>query len=194
MKLEKPITLVPSKYTDQSGEVITPQPVVLDELNIVYLNRPKTKQYYIAIEHVPTQITLFQGKDYKEDITLQEANAKFLELTQGNIEHYLQNLFPRTLEDDPYGPGSILASMFSAIGIKSTPTCSCRRHALEMNKNGIEWCENNLETICGWLQEECKKRHIPYVDAVARMVVNRAINKAKKYRENPNAKLDDNES
>ncbi len=193
MKLDQPITLVPSKYSDNASNVITPPPVTLNELSIIYLNRPKTKQYYLAIETVPSTIMLFENDAYREDISIPEANAKLLELANGDLQSLLQKQFPRTLEDDPYGPGSILASMFSAIGIKSTPTCSCRRHALEMNKNGIEWCESNLDTICGWLQDECKKRGIPYVDAVARMVVNRAIKKAKKYRDNPSAEVTDDD-
>lgn len=186
MKLDKEITIIPSKFTDKNGTVVQPDPLVLSELNILYLNHPTNKIYSIAIEKIPPQITLFSDETYREDITIQEAQQKLLELSNGNMEIFLQKLFPRTLEDDPYGPGSILASMFSAIGIKSSPTCSCRRHALEMNKNGIEWCEENLDTICGWLQEECKKRNIPYVETVAKMVVNRAISKAKKYREEMN--------
>lgn len=185
MKLEKPITIVPSRYTDNNNQIVTPEPITFTELNIVYIDNPVLGQYYIAIQHIPNQIMLFEKDEYTsiQDITKQQAQSKFLEIAKGDIQTFLQNQFPRTLEDDPYGPGSILASMFSAIGIKSTPTCSCRRHALEMNRNGIEWCENNVDTICGWLKEECEKRKIPYVETVAKMVVNRAINKAKKYRD-----------
>lgn len=188
MKLEKPITLIPSRFTDKNNQVITPDPIVLEELNIIYIDNPVNNQYYISIQHTPAQIMLFEGDSYLEnpDITKAQAQARLLELANNKLEPFLQQLFPRSLEDDPYGPGSILASMFSAIGIKSSPTCSCRRHALEMNQRGIEWCENNLDTICGWLQEECQKRGIPYVETVAKMVVNRAINKAKKYREEMN--------
>jgi hypothetical protein len=185
MKLESPITLRPSKYTDPNNQIINPDPITLDELNMMYIDNEAQKQYYVAIQHVPQQIMLYQGEEYEQnpDITKKQAQQRLLDLAKNDMELYLQNLFPKTLEDDPYGPGTILASMFSAIGIKSSPTCSCRRHALEMNKNGIEWCEENVSTICGWLQEECKKRKIPYVEAVAKMVVNRAINKSKKYRE-----------
>ena len=189
MKLEKQITLRPSKYTDPNNQIINPDPITLDELNIMYIDHEAQKQYYVSIQHVPQHIMLYQAEEYEQnpDITKAQANDKLLELAKDDLQSFLQNQFPRTLEDDPYGPGTILASMFSAIGIKSTPTCSCRRHALEMNKNGIEWCEENVSTICGWLKEECEKRKIPYVDTVARMVVNIAINKAKKYKETGNA-------
>lgn len=188
MKLEKPITLIPSKTTNQqTNEVVSPPPITLEELLITYINYPPEKQYYIGIQQIPMPIMLFQGEEYREDIQTSEAREKLIALAEGDLEAFLQKTFPRTLEDDPYGPGSILASMFSAIGIKSTPTCSCRRHALEMNNRGIEWCENNMDTILGWLKEECEKRSIPWVETVARMVVNRAITKSKKYREAENA-------
>ena len=190
MKLESPITLQLPKFTNpQNNKIESPAPITLEELAILYIDSPLFNQYYVSIQHIPNSIMLFEQESYlsNPDITKAQANDKLLELAKDDLQSFLQNLFPKTLEDDPYGPGTILASMFSAIGIKSTPTCSCRRHALEMNKNGIEWCEENVSTICGWLKEECEKRKIPYVDTVARMVVNRAINKAKKYKETGNA-------
>lgn len=185
MKLDNPITLYPSKYTDANNQIVAPDPLTLDELILIYVDNPSHSQYYVSIQHIPNPIMLFEKEEYTNnpDITKVQAQEKLIELANNDIQSFLQNKFPRTLEDDPYGPGTILASMFSAIGIKSSPTCSCRKHALEMNRNGIEWCENNLDTICGWLKQECEKRKIPYVDAVARMVVNRAINKSKKYTE-----------
>jgi len=189
MKLEHPITLQPSKFTGPDNKVVTPQVLTLDEIDFVYVDHPSQKVYSLATQLIPTSIVLFSDEEYTNnpDITKAQAEAKLLQLANNDLQSFLQNLFPKTLEDEPYGPGSILASMFSMIGIKSTPTCSCRRHALEMNKKGIEWCEENVETICGWLKQECEKRKIPYVDTVAKMVVNRAINKAKKYREAENA-------
>lgn len=188
MKLEKPITIKPSKFTNQDNKVIDPPPITLDTLDIIYIDNPLTQEYYITIRTIPNPIMLFNKEEYSNnpDITKEQARSKFLELSKGDVGSFLQNQFPKSLEDEPYGPGSILASMFSAIGIKSSPTCSCKRHALEMNKNGIEWCENNVDTICGWLKDECEKRKIPYVETVAKMVVNRAINKAKKYRDMKN--------
>lgn len=182
MKLDQPITLRPSSTKEtNSGAVITPTPIVLSELEITYIDNPTLKQYYIAIQHVPLPIMLWQNEDYKENTTASEAREQLILISKGDLEGFLQKTFPKTLEDDPYGPGTILASMFSAIGIKSTPTCSCRRHALEMNSRGLEWCENNLDTILGWLKEECEKRKIPWVETVARLVVNRALNKSRKY-------------
>ena len=189
MKLKEPIELTPNKYTDKDNRVITPPTMTLSELEIVYVDNVPTKEYTVLIKYMPNPIVLFSGEEYSNnpDITKAQAQAKIYELANDDIQSFLQHQFPRTLEDDPYGPGSILASMFSMIGIKSTPTCSCRKHALEMNKNGIEWCEENIPTILGWLKEECNKRKIPYVETVAKMMVNKSISKAKKYREAENA-------
>lgn len=190
MKLEKPITIIHAKYTDpNTKKVVTPSPITIDELKIVYIDKPDTKQYYIAIDYIPTTIMLFENEDYENnpDITKSQARARLSELSEGDMQSYLQNTIPKTLEDEPYAPGSILASMFSSIGIKAGPQCSCKRHALEMNRKGIEWCENNMDTILGWLKEETEKRKLPWVETVARMVVNRALSKAKKYREEINA-------
>lgn len=187
MKLANPVTVKPSKYTNNKNEVVDPQPMTMEELKIIYQDNPSEQKYSCSIHPFQAQIFLFEGEQYTniDNITKAQAQERLLQIAEekGGMQSFLQGLIPRTLEEDPHGPGTILASMFSAIGIKSTPTCSCRRHALEMNKNGIEWCEGNIETICGWLQEECKKRSIPYVDTVAKMIVNRAINKAKKYAE-----------
>lgn len=78
------------------------------------------------------------------------------------------------------GPGTHLKSMLSKVGIKSTPTCSCSKKAKVMDDKGIEWCESNVDTIVGWLKEEAGKRKMPFVDFVARLIVKRAIKKAKR--------------
>ena len=87
----------------------------------------------------------------------------------------LRSMFPKTLEEDPDGPGTILTGMISSIGIKSTPTCSCRKHAIEMNTLGNDWCEENIGTVLGWLKEESTKRNLPFVEMVAKLMVQRAI-------------------
>ena len=49
-----------------------------------------------------------------------------------------------------------------------------------MDNNGIEWCENNIDTIIGWLKEEATKRKLPFIDMAGRMLVKKAISNAKK--------------
>ncbi len=48
-----------------------------------------------------------------------------------------------------------------------------------MNRNGIDWCEQNISTIVGWLKEESAKRKIPFVESLASLVVKRAIRTSK---------------
>lgn len=183
MKLEKPITLRPRKYTDSSSnKLVSPSPITLDVLNVAYTDNPTSNSYYAYIEKVPSTIILWKNSDYTNagPINRVMAEAKLREVLGPDPEQYLQNLFPMTLEEDPDGPGSILTGMISTLGIKSTSNCSCRRHALEMNEKGPQWCEENIDTILGWLKDESKKRGLPYVETVARMMVNKAISKSVK--------------
>jgi hypothetical protein len=87
---------------------------------------------------------------------------------------------PETLEDYPNGPGTILSKMLSKIGIHSTPNCSCRRRAMEMNTKGPDWCAENMDMIVGWLREESAKRKLPFVDFAGKILIQRAIKISKK--------------
>ena len=87
---------------------------------------------------------------------------------------------PQTLEDFPNGPGTILSKMLSKIGIQSTPNCSCRRRAMEMNTRGPDWCAENIDTIVGWLREESEKRKLPFVDFAGKLLIQRAIKVSRK--------------
>lgn len=184
MLLEKPITLKPPKYTNDKGILIEPKAFTLNSLDITYTNNPTRKQYSASIYGIPIQVGLWFNEDYtNNDAHLKntiDAENRLKYIMGEDQQKFLQNLFPMTLEENPNGPGSILSNMISAIGIKSTPNCSCRRHALEMNDKGPDWCEQNIDKILGWLKEESEKRKIPFVETVARMMVNRAISKSKK--------------
>ena len=87
---------------------------------------------------------------------------------------------PQTLEDFPNGPGTILSKMLSKIGIHSTPNCSCRRRAMEMNTRGPDWCSQNIDMIVGWLREESEKRKLPFVDFAGKLLIQRAIKVSRK--------------
>jgi hypothetical protein len=78
------------------------------------------------------------------------------------------------------GPGSFLKKYLSRIGITSTPNCSCNAKTKHMDTMGIEWCEQNLDTIVGWLKEEAEKRRLPFVLWPTRLLVKKAIAAAKK--------------
>lgn len=81
------------------------------------------------------------------------------------------------------GPGTELKKILSYIGITATPTCSCNDRARRMDEMEAKepgWCTKNMDTIIGWLREESEKRGLPFVEIVARGIVNLAIKRAKK--------------
>ena len=78
------------------------------------------------------------------------------------------------------GPGTELHGMLSRLGMKFSKDCKCNAHIREMNKQGIEWCEENVETIVGWLRDEAARRKIPFVDLIARKFIRMATKRAKK--------------
>jgi len=78
------------------------------------------------------------------------------------------------------GVGTELKKLLKTIGITSSPTCACNARAKTMNENGIQWCEDNKNTILVWLKEEANKRNLPFSSYLATGLVNLAIKKAKK--------------
>ena len=78
------------------------------------------------------------------------------------------------------GVGTELKGLLSMIGIKSSPTCSCNKRARSMNEHGIQWCKDNIPTIVGWLEEEAKKRKLPFLKFAATKIVKLAIYRAEK--------------
>ena len=79
-----------------------------------------------------------------------------------------------------HGPGTELKKLLAKVGITSTPHCSCNARAAEMDRQGIEWCENNLDTIVGWLREQAETRGLPFLDVAGRLLVRRAIANARR--------------
>lgn len=177
MKLDNPITINPPPYTDNNNKIVNPPPLVLDTLDITYHDNPLSKLVSATIKNIPGSFVLAVGVDYEKlgDPTRSVLEAKLYEMIKDDTAQKLRAKFPRTLEEDPNGPGTILTNMISTMGIKSTPNCSCRRHAIEMNEKGADWCEANMETILGWLKEESGKRNLPYIESIASMIVKRAI-------------------
>lgn len=78
------------------------------------------------------------------------------------------------------GVGTELKKLLSFMNIRATPNCSCNKRAKTMNQNGIEWCKNNRETICSWLEEEAKKRKLPFFKYGAKKIIQFAIRRAEK--------------
>jgi hypothetical protein len=176
MKLNKEITLQQPPYTASNGTVVKPEPITYTELDITYIIRPITNTAYAQINGIPSPIMLFENNNMGIiTLTMDDLQNILLNKLGDDPQTFLQSLFPKTLESDPDGPGSILSGMIATMGIKTTPTCSCKRHALQMNEKGNEWCEQNMPTILAWLKEESTKRNLPFIETVAKMIVQRAI-------------------
>lgn len=94
-----------------------------------------------------------------------------------------KNPTPQPFEFNPAGPGSQLKKLLSKVGIRSSATCSCNARAKKMDEMGIEWCEQNIAEIVGWLKEEATKRKLPFLAFPAKIMVQRAIKIAKKARD-----------
>lgn len=182
MKLANKITISPPPYTNNNDEVVYPNPLEFTELIVTYHDNPTNRTTTATIKDIPGEVYLLTDTDYTEagDYTQEFIESKLRETMGDDVAGFLRAKFPKTLEENPDGPGSVLTNMIKSIGIKSSSSCSCRRHALEMNENGPEWCEQNIDTIVSWLREESKKRGLPFIDAVGKMMVNRAVAKSKK--------------
>lgn len=53
-----------------------------------------------------------------------------------------------------------------------------------MDAAGCDWCEDNVETIVGWLREEATRRGLPFLDAAGRLLIRRAIRNARRAAKN----------
>lgn len=89
----------------------------------------------------------------------------------------LINEFPAS---PAHGPGTELKKLLARVGITATPDCSCNARAAEMDRQGVEWCEANLDTIVGWLREQAAARGLPFLDVAGRLLVRRAIKNARR--------------
>lgn len=182
MILNNPVTLFPPKHRNEDGTIISIDPITMTELDVSYIIRPKTSMIYAQIVNIPGVVVLTTSAENSDisDITLKDMEQMLKVKIGDNPQQTLQNLFPRSLEEDPDGPGSILSRLLSYIGISATPNCSCKRHAIEMNDRGNDWCEANMDIILNWLREESARRKLPFIESVAKMLVNKAIKMSRK--------------
>lgn len=182
IKLNQTIVITPPPYSDNTGKIINPAAIQFNELYCIIVDNSKTKTISAQIYGLPMYINLWSGNDYDliGDWTQDQAEKKIESLIGDNPAKYLRSLYPKTLEENPNHPGTVLSKMIKSVGIQMSDSCSCKRHAIEMNDNGNDWCEQNIDTIVGWLREEAKHRNLPFMDAIGKMLINRAIKKSRK--------------
>ena len=95
--------------------------------------------------------------------------------------------------DASHGPGTELSRLLKRFGIEPTPTCACRAKAAEMDAWGPDECSKpeRIEEVVAVMREEAKARGLPFIDAVGRMLVRRAIANARRNAPPPPADLTD---
>lgn len=77
-------------------------------------------------------------------------------------------------------PGKHLRILLAKLGIRAdVPGCKCMERSTEMDRQGCDWCSENIDTIVGWLREEAGNRALPFLDAAARLLVREAIRRAR---------------
>lgn len=183
IKLSNIIKITPPAYSDSGGKVIQPKTIELDTLNVTYSDNPSNKVYYATIQQIPSPIYLLVADEYDKyssNINTELGKQRLLMALGDDPGVVLRKLFPKTLEENPNGAGTLLSKMIKSIGLKIESGCSCKQHAIEMNEKGNDWCEQNIDIIVDWLKKESQKRKIPFIDAIARLMVKRAIKKSKK--------------
>jgi hypothetical protein len=164
------------------NKVITPPPMELVNPEVTFMDMKAQKLIVARLEKFPAAVILYNQQDYDKVVNKSDEAfyERLLQILGDNPGELLHALLPRTLEADPNGPGTILHGMFSSLGIKSDSTCGCMQRALEMNRHGPEWCSENINLILGWLKKEAEKRKLPFIEPVARLIVNKAISKSKR--------------
>ena len=103
--------------------------------------------------------------------------------------HRLREDVKVLLRDDPEqfkvkhlhtGPGTELKKLLEKFGIHSKANCSCNKRAQYMDYAGNDWVEENMDTVVSWLEEEAKKRKLPFFKAAGKILVKKAIANSKK--------------
>lgn len=127
------------------------------------------------------QIARHKPPGYAQDVLSRATvNGDMVSLTRDAILE-LRKKYPTANTPAPRnGVGTELKKLLSKIGITATPGCVCNKRAAIMDQRGVEWCEQNVETICDWLQEEATKRKLPFVRLAGKAIIHLAIKRAKK--------------
>lgn len=61
-------------------------------------------------------------------------------------------------------PGTELKNILAWFRQESDASCQCAARAAEMDRNGVAWCEQNIDTIVGWLLEVWDRKGMGLAD------------------------------
>lgn len=120
---------------------------------------------------------LLVKKDLGKILEIDHASSLFIEI----LPWIPQVLNQRTMPQGgaASGPGTELKKLLARIGITASPTCPCNERARQMDSWGPEECLKRLNEISGWLAEEASKRKLPYIPAMGKALIRRAVSIAK---------------
>jgi hypothetical protein len=92
-------------------------------------------------------------------------------------------LVPIAVSLRPAGPGTEMKALLAGwpLYITATEDCPCNRHAAQMDAWGPDECERRLDEIVGWLGAEASRRGLPFADVAGRLLVRRAISRARRH-------------
>jgi len=182
MKLNNTISITPPPFTNNLGKVVYPDTLVLDNLDLVFTDNPINKTVSVNLLGIQTPINLWSGSEYDAvgDWTQAQAEAKLTERLGDDPAAFLRSLFPKTLEEYPNNPGTVLVKVLKNQGVVISDNCSCTKNILEMNQKGNDWCVENIEKIVAWLKVEANNLKIVFIDSVAKLLIMRAIKKSRR--------------
>jgi hypothetical protein len=181
MKLNNTISITPPPFINNIGVTVFPSLLLLNSLDFMLTDNSKNKIVSVDIMGIPSPITLWSGKDYDNagDYTQAQAESKLLDLLGNDPAATLRALFPKTLEENPNGPGTVLVKSIKGLGFVISDSCACKNQLLEMNDKGADWCVENITKIVSWLKIQAQNINIVFIDSVAKVIIMRAIKKSK---------------
>jgi hypothetical protein len=76
--------------------------------------------------------------------------------------------------------GTELKKLLKRVGIEATPNCSCNSRAAMMDSMGCPWVRENIDLVTSWLEEESKKRGLPFIRMAGKALVMTAVKLAER--------------
>lgn len=83
-------------------------------------------------------------------------------------------------KDAAANPGTELKKLLRKIGITATANCKCNKRAVIMDIEGPDWCQEHLEDIVDWMEEEAANQGKLFVRTAGKLLVKLAIYRARK--------------
>ena len=79
-------------------------------------------------------------------------------------------------------PGTELTKLLARFGITYTPDCQCRNMAAQMDRWGCDEAARpeRMDEVLAVMRAEAAKRGLPFMDAIGRMLIRRAIANARR--------------